>query len=351
MSLTNATANDYYDPLVYVIPSEEDGWLLKTILRNRMHISRSLLARLKRTEQGIKVNGERVYVSARVRKGDRVEVRMEQETSDHILPQPLPLHIIYEDQHVMIVNKEAGMIVHPTLGHYTDTLANGTVHHWQQLGVKHRFRPVHRLDQYTSGVLAIAKTPYADHILTEQIKNQQFQRHYLALVHGIMADDEGSIVAAIDRDPNDPHKRMTTPSGYEAVTHYTVLARFEHAAEKSRSTAAQDIDQAITTRKASPNRAAQEGMTMVKLTLETGRTHQIRVHLAHLGHPLLGDDLYGIANDPFMSRQALHAVQLAFVHPITGEHCSFEAPLPSDMSEAVEQFMKISGECDERSQS
>lgn len=302
----------YYDPLIYIVPPEEDGWLLKTIIQRKMHVSRSLLARLKMTERGITVNGNRVYISVKVHAGDVVELRMEQEYSHDILPQPLPVDILYEDEHILVVNKSAGMIVHPTIGHYMNTLANAVMYHWQQAGKKHRFRPVHRLDQFTSGALAIAKTPYVDHILSEQMKQQQFERQYVALVHGALAHLKGTIDAPIDRDPNEPHRRIVTKAGYRSVTHYEVVEQFA------------------------------EQMTMVHVWLETGRTHQIRVHMTHIGHPLLGDELYATDAShamPYqMKRQALHAMKLSFTHPITQQRVAFEAPLPDDMKEAIDYY-------------
>lgn len=303
--------NDYYEPIRHVVTPAEEGWLLKTVLQRCLHVSRSLLVQLKRTEYGIMLNGSRVFINVKVTAGDVVEIRMLQEYSDDILPQPLPIHILYEDDHLLIVNKEAGMIVHPTIGHYTNTLANGVVYHWQQAGVKHRFRPIHRLDQYTSGIVAIAKNRYVHHLLSEALKSRQIDRHYVALVHGCVLQSSGTIDAPIDRAPDDPHRRMVTVEGYPAITHYEVIKRYAH-------------------------------MTMIRATLETGRTHQIRVHFQHIGHPLLGDPLYGVDDrqiDPIhplqIDRQALHAIQLSFAHPLTKKSLTFKAPLPPDMEKLV----------------
>jgi 23S rRNA pseudouridine1911/1915/1917 synthase len=301
----------YYEPLIYIVPPEEDGWILKTILQKRMLISRSLLSRLKLTEMGITLNGERKYISVHVESGDLVEVRMEQEVSTDILPQDLPISVIYEDEHLLIVNKEAGMIVHPTHGHYTNTLANGVVHYWQQAGKSYRFRPVHRLDQDTSGVLAIAKNPYIHQHISEQMKEQKVEKQYVSLVHGVISEDEGKVDEPIDRDPESPHVRIVTPTGYPAVTHFRVEKRFSDA-------------------------------TQVRLWLETGRTHQIRVHMKHLGYPLIGDKMYGAAAEVHdasqldMDRQALHAVLLGFNHPISKHWVEFKAPLPEDMKACLQ---------------
>jgi 23S rRNA pseudouridine1911/1915/1917 synthase len=307
----------YYEPLQYIVPQEEDGWLLRTILQNRLQISRTLLSRLKLTEAGITVNGERCYITVRVRAGDCVEIRMQQEESEDILPQPIPIEVIYEDDHLLIVNKPPGMIVHPTHGHYTNTLANGVVHYWKERGERIRFRPVHRLDQETSGVLAIAKNPYAHQSISEQMQQGAVLKQYMAICYGIPSSDSGTIDAPIDRDLVDRHLRVVTPDGYRAVTHYRIVERFSHA-------------------------------SLIELQLETGRTHQIRVHMQHLGHPLIGDKMYKPAPSsnipemlqayPSIDRHALHAFLLGFRHPVDGRELQFIAELPSDMSRLVEQL-------------
>jgi 23S rRNA pseudouridine1911/1915/1917 synthase len=307
---------NYYKPLVYIIPLDEDGWILKTILQKRMNISRSLLSRLKQTEQGITVNGQRQYISIRVMAGDRVEVRMEQEESDDILPQEMPLEVIFEDDHLLIVNKPAGIIVHPTHGHYLNTLANGVVYYWQQRGERVRFRPIHRLDQETSGVLAIAKNPYVHQYISEQMIAHVVKKQYLAFVYGELKAERGTIDAPIDRNPENPHLRIVTASGYPSITHYEVERRYE-------------------------------GMTCVRIWLETGRTHQIRVHMQSIGHPLLGDKLYlpeGLTFIPghhLIGRQALHAAQLGFTHPETKQWTLFTADLPEDMGRVLEQLKRL----------
>jgi 23S rRNA pseudouridine1911/1915/1917 synthase len=304
----------YYEPLTYTVPASEDGLELRAILQRRLFISRKLLSRLKQTEQGITVNGERRYISHRVREGDLVEVRMEEETSDDILPQYIPVEVIYEDEHLLIVNKPAGLIVHPTTGHWSNTLANGIVHMWQERGLRIRFRPIHRLDKETSGVLAVAKNPYVHQHVSEQMKAGTVEKEYEALVLGAVSPASGTVDAPIDRNPDSPHFRIVTPAGYPSVTHYRVLERFKDA-------------------------------TFLSIRLETGRTHQIRVHMAHLGHPLLGDAMYGpeagvpaglpcgpgAGEQMVLKRQALHAARLSFSHPVTRERLVFKAPLPSDL--------------------
>jgi len=305
----------YYEPLQYVVPPEEDGFILKTILQKRLGVSRKLLSRVKLTEQGIMVNGERKYISVHVQAGDLVEVRMEREESDDIMPQELPLEFLYEDQDLLIVNKQAGMIVHPTHGHYINTVANGVVHYWQSKGESFRFRPIHRLDQETSGVLAIAKNAYVHQQISEQMIAHTIHKEYMALVFGNVEADKGTIEGPIDRDPETPHMRIVTPTGYHAVTHYEVEARFGQ-------------------------------ITLVRIQLETGRTHQIRVHMKHIGHPLVGDKMYQLSQyqeladqiDQTISRQALHAYKLGFTHPGTREWIEFAAELPADMNLVINQL-------------
>ncbi|WP_456288261.1 RluA family pseudouridine synthase [Paenibacillus sp. AK002] len=324
----------YYPPIRYVVPTHEDGMLLKTILQKRMGVSRKLLSRLKLTEQGIMLNGTRVYISVKVQAGDLVEIRMEQERSNDMLPQPMELHILYEDEHLLVLNKPAGVIVHPTHGHYTDTLANGVVHYWQEKGWNYRFRAVHRLDQETSGVLVIAKNAYIHQHVSEQMIAGTVDKRYVAFVHGRPSSPTGDIDGPIDRDPLEPHRRIVTPEGYPSLTRYRVCETYPSA-------------------------------SLVELKLETGRTHQIRVHMLSIGCPLIGDQMYrhpvysdqGLLPDSpvrdedsngavgsldplaatimrldgYMDRQALHAASLTLMHPIEGKTMVFRAPLPEDM--------------------
>jgi len=298
----------YYEPIAHVVTPQEDGQMLKTILHREMNISRRLLSRLKMTEQGITVNGERRYVSTRVQAGDRIEVRMEQEVSDDILPQPLPIEIVYEDEHLLVVNKEAGMIVHPTNGHYVNTLANAVVYYWQQNNEICRFRPIHRLDQETTGLVAIAKNPYAHQFISEQMIAGTVEKEYVAIVYGTPPAKSGTVDAPIDRDSDNPHIRVVREDGYPSVTHYETIEQFAKGA-------------------------------FMKLRLETGRTHQIRVHMKHIGCPLIGDKMYmderfageAGAMAALIDRHALHAHKLAFVHPATRQRLELTAGLPVDM--------------------
>lgn len=297
---------EYYKPIQYTVTAEEDGWIVKNVLQKKLGISRKLLSRIKLTEHGVMLNGERVYISASVTTGDNIAISLQKETSDDILPQNISFDIVYEDESILIINKAAGIIVHPTHGHYTDTLANAVVFYWNEKGEKYRFRPVHRLDQYTSGLIAIAKNAYVHQHISEQMIAGGVLKKYNALVYGTLEQQSGIIDGPIDRDPEDPHLRVVTPDGYPALTKYSLKEQYKEAA-------------------------------LVELQLGTGRTHQIRVHMLSIGHPLIGDEMY---YDPtkqqeelekLMGRQALHACELGFVHPITGDEMLFQAPLPLDM--------------------
>ncbi|OGX68404.1 MAG: RNA pseudouridine synthase [Paenibacillus sp. RIFOXYA1_FULL_44_5] len=300
----------YHQLLSYVVPQEENGWTLKTILQRRLHISRKLLSRLKQSAEGILLNGKMMYVSDKAAAGDMVEISVPQEKSEDILPQDLPINVIHEDEHLLIVNKPAGQIVHPTHGHYTHTLANAVVYYWQSRGQSFRFRPVHRLDQDTSGVLIIAKNAYAHQYIAAQMIQNTVEKQYIAFVYGIPAERIGRIDQPIDRNPADPFLRMVMPNGYEAKTRYQLMEPYKDA-------------------------------SMIALWLETGRTHQIRVHMKHIGCPLIGDKLYvpeiqeqaalKPEADTWIERQALHAAKLSFIHPGTQERIQFTAEMPSDM--------------------
>lgn len=297
---------EYYKPIQYTVTAEEDGWIVKNVLQKKLGISRKLLSRIKLTERGVMLNGERVYISASVTTGDNIAISLQKETSDDILPQNISFDIVYEDESILIINKAAGIIVHPTHGHYTDTLANAVVFYWNEKGEKYRFRPVHRLDQYTSGLIAIAKNAYVHQHISEQMIAGSVLKKYNALVYGTLEQQSGIIDGPIDRDPEDPHLRVVTPDGYPALTKYSLKEQYKEAA-------------------------------LVELQLGTGRTHQIRVHMLSIGHPLIGDEMYYNPTkqqeelEKLMGRQALHACELGFVHPITGDEMLFQAPLPLDM--------------------
>lgn len=306
----------YYEAIQFEVGPEHDGWRLDTVLRQGYGLSRRLLVRLKKTEKGIMVNGERAWTHRIMKTGDRIELYMEMESSEQIIPEPLPLNILYEDEHLLVLDKPAGIIVHPTHGHYRGTIANGVVHYWKSRGESYRFRPVHRLDEWTSGVLVVAKNHYADQQISKQILAGTMEREYTAIVHGHPPQASGVIDAPIARDPVQPALRIVSNQGAEAKTWFETVDDYGIASK-------------------------------LRLCLVTGRTHQIRVHMLHVGCPLIGDPLYTTPEwkkreeKMPIKRQALHASRIAFLHPVSKAPVSFTSPLPADIVGLIESICKM----------
>ncbi|WP_124728183.1 RluA family pseudouridine synthase [Staphylospora marina] len=291
------------------VTAEEDGLMLKQVLRNRFRFSRRLMNKLKMNRL-VTVNGEVIWFTARVKKGDLVEIRMPEDRTEHLPPQPVEFRVVYEDADLIIIDKPPGLVVHPTRGYKEGTLANGLMHYWQQRGEHHTMRPVTRLDRDTSGLMAVAKHAQAHWFLAEQMIHKRYEREYQAICHGIPEPPEGTIDAPIGHDPEAGLYRVMTEKegGYPSVTRYRVLNAWERAA-------------------------------LLRLRLETGRTHQIRVHLSSIGHPLIGDPLYGRGEEEgWIGRQALHAARLRLLHPRHREWMEWESPLPADMRRLMERL-------------
>ncbi|NLA59050.1 MAG: RluA family pseudouridine synthase [Firmicutes bacterium] len=272
--------------------------------------SRSYLRKL--IDEGlVLVNGRLVKAGYSITAGDRVRVEIPPPQPLEILPESLPLDILYEDQDIIVINKPPGMVVHPAAGNYQGTLVNALLAHCRDLsGIGGKLRPgiVHRLDRDTSGVLVAVKNDHAHKSLASQLKMRTVERWYLALAKGDFKVDQGVIDAPIGRHPVKRKQMAVVASGRPARTWYYVRERFDQC-------------------------------TLVECRLETGRTHQIRVHLAHIHHPLVGDEVYGgRQNHLGMTRQALHAYHLGFRHPRTGEPLSFSAPLPPDMAAVIDRL-------------
>lgn len=288
--------------LQYRISSEEVPCCVEEFLKRRGY-SRQVLIQLKKTHLGILVNGEWAYVKTPLSPDDLLEIDLkEEEGSQGILPVELPFSILYEDQDLLVINKPADMPVHPSIHNYENTLANGIAFYFQKQGKSFVFRCINRLDRDTTGLLILAKNALSASILSAQMKERKIRRTYLAVVSGTPASEEGTIEAPIGRKPGSVMERHIDFSGGEhAVTHYRVLT-------------------------------SHGPCSLVQLSLETGRTHQIRVHMKFLGCPLLGDYLYN-PDFSLIGRVALHSSSLAFTHPITGKDLFFQAPLPKDMAE------------------
>ena len=288
----------------YRVTNDHENQKVSSVLRSQLKFSRGAIRRLKRCA-GLLVNGQAVRLNMLVQAGDLIRVNF-QDDQQPVIPQDMPLNILFEDEHILAVDKPCNMLVHPLSYHLLDTLANGVIYHWQRQGLNSKFRAVSRLDKDTSGVMLIAKNSYSCHQLAGQMKNGLCRRDYLAVVQGRIALDTGSIDCPIGRPIDGSLIFGVTDQGKKAVTHFTVMQRFA-------------------------------GASLVKLRLETGRTHQIRVHLRHIGHPLMGDDLYGGSLE-LIQRQALHSWRLEFTHPVTGEHLQLEAALPADMEALIREL-------------
>lgn len=281
------------------------GQTVRDVLQKRYGVSRRLLVRAKFNGL-ITRNGALVFVNEQVQTGDEIAVLVDEEETEAVLPEEMPLTIRYEDEDLMVIAKPAGLVVHPTGNHPAGTLANGVVAYWQKRGEKRRFRAVNRLDKDTSGLLIVAKNQWAHEQFSRMQQERRLTRIYQAIAEGIVRPDAGVLDHPIGLAENSFITRQVREDGQTAVTHFRVLARGD-------------------------------GMSHVELRLETGRTHQIRVHMSHEGHPLAGDDLYGGART-YIGRQALHAAQLAFVHPRTGMEMKWSEPLPADMQHLLKRF-------------
>ena len=296
----------------FVVDEKHDGVLLRSYLKGTLHVSSRMLTRLKNHPDGIKVNGEHVTVRYFLHTGDCVELEIRDETpQDNFRPEQLPFGILYEDAHLLIVDKPPRMPTHPSNGHDGDTLANALCYHYRELGVPFVFRPVSRLDRNTSGILTLAKDQYTASMLCEQMKRREMHKTYLAIVHGRLPEHEGRIETGIRRITPGIVLRETCDIDAEgaelAVTEYRVIKE-------------------------------NEAYSFVELHALTGRTHQLRVQLASLGCPIVGDGLYG-TDEPCLERHALHATSLELTHPYTNERMNIVSPLPEDLNEYLRRVL------------
>ena len=282
-----------------VLPDQSRSWLQKLIKKG-----------------AVRVNGKAVKASCRLEAEDQIEIDLQEPEELPIPAEDIPLDILYEDADLLIVNKPKGMVVHPAAGHRTGTLVNAVLYRCrgQLSGINGVLRPgiVHRIDRDTTGALVVCKNDRAHVHVAEQLKEHTITRRYVAVVAGVLREDEGTVDAPIGRHPAD-RKRMAAgvKNGKRAVTHYRVLRRMK-------------------------------GHTLIECRLETGRTHQIRVHMASIHHPILGDTVYGASKDPYhLEGQALHARVLGLVHPVTGAYIEVEAPVPEYMQALLEKLEKM----------
>lgn len=277
------------------------GVKVDTLLKKHLGLSGTVVRRIKWLSDGILVDGRRVNTRFVPQTGQVLSVRLsDPERRSGIVPAPGPLDIVYEDEDIIVLNKAPGVPVHPGPGHFSDTIGNFLLDYYDSRGIEADFHPVHRLDRGTSGLLAVAKHPHAQEVLKNQLHTPDFRRVYLAVCEGAPAPAAGVVDAPLGPRPGSLVEQMVRPDGKEARTRYETLEVYG-------------------------------GRALLRLELDTGRTHQIRVHMAHLGHPLTGDFLYGAEAPELISRPALHSAELTLRHPVTGELLSFRAPMPEDM--------------------
>ena len=284
------------------VPPERAGQKVDTLLRKELGLSGTVIRRIKWLPDGILLDGTRVFTSCRVEPGQVLSVRLsDPEVRSGVVPAPGPLDIVYEDGDLLVVNKAPGVLVHPGTGHFSDTIGNFLMEYYKNQGIEADFHPVHRLDKGTSGLLVVAKHPHAQERLKGQLHTAEFRRTYLAVCLGSPPAEAGEVDAPIGMAEGSILARAVRPDGLPAKTRYQVLKR-------------------------------RGDRTLVRLELVTGRTHQVRVHMAYLGCPLAGDFLYGVEDPDLIGRPALHSWRLEVRQPVTGEQLTFQAALPEDMA-------------------
>lgn len=296
------------DRIVLQGEKEDEGKRIDVFLASELDYSRSYIKKL--IEEGlVLVNGKNVKPSYKVKEDDEIVVNIKEAEKIEVVPENIPLDILYEDEDIIVINKPQGMVVHPAPGNYSGTLVNALLYHCKNLsGINGILRPgiVHRLDKDTSGVMVVAKNDKAHMSLSNQIKERSVLKKYVAIVEGVIKEEEGKIEAPIGRHPVDRKRMAVVQDGRYALTLYKVLERFKNN-------------------------------TFVEATIKTGRTHQIRVHFSYIGHPVVGDPVYGYKKQRFkLEGQALHSKVLGFIHPTKGVYMEFEAPLPDYFTRLLE---------------
>ena len=294
--------------LEYIACKTDENQKLKDILLNRLNISHRLINTLK-NQNMVFVNDKQSVLYNLIKQGDKITVSFDyEEDNSNIIPKNIPIDIIYEDEWILVVNKQAGIAVHPSILHYEDSLSNGVRFYYDNIGLKKKIRPVTRIDKDTSGLVVFAKCEYIQEQLIKQMEKNKFEKQYIAIVEGNFDNKSGIINEPISRKENSIIERCVNSSGAPSITEYEVLENLGN-------------------------------FSIVQCKLKTGRTHQIRVHMSYIGHPLLGDDLYG-GNIDQINRQALHCNKISFIHPITNIKLNFEANIPDDMNKII-QIIKI----------
>lgn len=312
--------------LSYIVPERSKYQTIKEVLKVEFSMSDRLLLKLKKMQK-ITLNHKVVYVHHPIKEGDFIECDLNyEEDNSNIIPTSMPLSILYEDDCYLVINKPAGMPVHPSCDHFTDSLSNSIRYYFDQIGLNKKIRPVNRLDKDTTGLVIFAKNEYIQECLIRQMQSKDFIKKYIAIVAGHLNQKEGIICKPIARKEGSIIERCINENGEIAITHYHVLSPNQNNLIKNELNL-QNISNN------SPNETLNfnNNFEVIECTLETGRTHQIRVHLAYLGHPILSDTLYGTTS-PLISRQALHCHYMTFIHPITRKKVEYQSYLPQDFN-------------------
>ncbi|MBR4831495.1 MAG: RluA family pseudouridine synthase [Butyrivibrio sp.] len=297
-----------YREIEYTV-SDADGIITAgEIMRQRLFLSGREVSRCKKFEDGVMCKGKPIRTIEELNPGQTLVIRIyeDMDNSSEIIPSDVPIDVVYEDEDLILINKPGDMVVHPSYAHYKDSLSNAVAGYYSRKGEEHVMRVIGRLDRETSGLIIFAKNRHSASLLSRQGQSMSKRKEYLALCSGIFKEKEGTVDAPIERIPGQRMIREVRSDGKRAVSNYKVVEEYGD-------------------------------YSLVRLSLETGRTHQIRVHMAYLGHPLLGDNFYGkeISDSRGLARAALHAAHLEFDQPITGEHLVFEAKMPEDMRRAI----------------
>lgn len=294
--------------LTYVIKENEHFDNVKEVLKNKFEISDRLLLKLKKNNL-IFLNNSVANIKAPVYCNDIVEISLDYvEDNTNVVPNKIDLKIVFEDESILVINKPAGIPVHPSMLHYEDSLSNGVRYYFDSINLHKKIRPVNRLDRDTSGLVIFAKNEYIQECLVKQMKSGIFKKEYIAICEGTLPNPSGTINAPIARKDDSIIERCVNDSGDKAVTHYDVIK-------------------------------SNESLSVVHLILETGRTHQIRVHMAYIGNAIIGDTLYGHSSK-LINRQALHSHKVSFIHPITKKKIELTAPLFDDMEMIIDKLTK-----------
>ncbi|MBR3035323.1 MAG: RluA family pseudouridine synthase [Firmicutes bacterium] len=314
--------------ITYVWTKEDEGLYVKEVLQRRFAVSSRLMRKIKVSGQ-IALDGRAARLRDKGRTGQTLTVAFPEESS-YFEPEDIPLDVVYEDSDLLVVNKQPFLVVHPTKNYQSGTLANALAYRLREKGERWKIRFINRLDRDTSGLVLVAKNGHAQDAVSSQMEKGTTVKKYLALVHGLFEGPEGRIDLPIDKDPDHKARRMVREDGYPSVTLYKVLQSW-------------DVPDLGPDFKPWNGEKRIEGYSLVELTLLTGRTHQIRVHMTHLGHPIAGDELYGQlygyeAGTDVLDRQALHACSLKLAQPMTGDPIELKTAMPADMAECIERI-------------